>query len=299
MDVLQVDLHAEHHAPPQDTQPAPQQVQTMEQTPARASSTRAQPTENDIKKQIQRQRAVIQKQLRCEMMCKLRESIELIKELQESISENKSVFDEDEQLMQVYDTLMENTTKILNNAERELLLYKAVPRRSKSRYVGRPQFIQALDQRVKQYNNEKEKIITRIFEWANQTRSPVILCCASGPSYGITASSQGTIWMSPVMQLTSPPLCMDFVNIWKKVLVEYADKRSDLQENYQFNVLEAKIKSLIKNAEQTDTNIILDKHKVNQLGLGYLISDLNDAGITLDENNNNDDDDVEMINDDQ
>eukprot|EP00483_Globobulimina_turgida_P001746 UN01748 len=277
-----------------------QEIQQQQQSQPLPNRTVNDVTEEDLINNLKKDQEKLRKVLRSEMMQKIRQAKNIVIVLNQLLLQLQNQLDESDfveacDFVCVLDKFRQNYEMLAQIQEREIVLYKAAPRRKKSRYVGRAEFINDLDKRIKQYANEKKELVKRLYEVACQTRSPMMLACASGPCYGLTELSQATLWISPVMQLCSMGHCIKIKGIWDDFLQNrYALQRADLQENYQFLTLQNKLKQLVNVAKQNQIAVILDKCK--DLNLGYLLSEIDEQGIELniEESEDDDDDDQEM-----
>eukprot|EP01084_Bolivina_argentea_P165296 287175_1 len=230
------------------------------------------------KKNIEKYRKI----MRSEMMKKLKEDKEELMKLREIVDEIQSNL-EQEQLIsscEAFQALRDGIDNLLANVEREIQLWKAVPRTKSSRYVGRPEIILDLGKRNKQYNNEKKAIIKRIWEVATQTQSPMLCAMANGASYGVTKNSKGVLWCSKTMQMASMAHCVKFNELWNDFLQnKFAPQRVELQNNFQYILLKNKVKELISVAQQHKCEVIMDK--LDDLNLGYLVQELNEENVEI------------------
>eukprot|EP01084_Bolivina_argentea_P252758 424350_1 len=169
------------------------------------------------------------------MMQKLKENLLAIDELNAQINIITSSL-ETEQLIatcESFDQLRKRLEEFRSELKSEIKLYEAVPRHKKSRYSGRPDFIFDLDKRIKQYTNEKKQILQRLYELSMQTRSPILICMASGPCYGVTAASKGTMWASTPMTLCGLQHCLDIKATWDDFLKNaFAPQRSNIKATW-------------------------------------------------------------------
>eukprot|EP01084_Bolivina_argentea_P076994 139577_1 len=222
------------------------------------------------------------KALRSEMMQKLREDKKNLIQLKNFIDYIQSNLEEDilVSTCQEFERIRNCINELLENIDRELILFEAVPRRKSSRYVGRPDFIPDLDKRIKQYNNEKPKIIKMLFEVSEQTRSAMFVGLVNGSTFGVTTKSKGCLWMSKAMQLASMKHCHQINSIWSDFLKNvYCHERANIQTNYELLVLEDKVKALVDVAEQHKIELILNK--VKEVELGYLLTRMEDENISI------------------
>eukprot|EP01083_Nonionella_stella_P213812 770839_1 len=90
---------------------------------------------------------------------------------------------------------------------------------------------------------------------------------ASGPCYTLTKQSKSILWISPIMSFSGMQHCIEIKEIWEDYLTHiYAEKRNELQNNYEHALLENKLKQIVGVAQRDKIESILNKCK--EVGLG-------------------------------
>eukprot|EP01083_Nonionella_stella_P180382 643113_1 len=156
----------------------------------------------------------------------------------------------------------------------------AAPRRQRQKNTV--EYIKDRTKRIKQNNNETNRILNRLYELSLQTKLPAVLGFGNLDTIGSSALSQPKLWMSPTLMEASTSDCQQIVEHWDNIMKSIAQNGDILRSQDDYKLKE-KVKQLLSSDSMTQEIL----KQAEDIGLGFLMQRIYEY--------NQGDDDTEML----
>eukprot|EP01083_Nonionella_stella_P074156 201040_1 len=179
---------------------------------------------------------------------------------------------------------MDSVLEMLNTLQSTLqdiqFGYAAAPRRQRQKNTV--EYIKDRTKRIKQNNNETNRILNRLYELSLQTKLPAVLGFGNLDTIGSSALSQPKLWMSPTLMEASTSDCQQIVEHWDNIMKSIAQNGDILRSQDDYKLKE-KVKQLLSSDSMTQEIL----KQAEDIGLGFLMQRIYEY--------NQGDDDTEML----